>query len=233
MSEQNEEVVSDQQESSDGSTNQETSLEKKFYGENEDESNQEKKDDKSTSQEQESDSTKDKNQDEKKEGSEESDQKKDSEDDFSLSRSEGSHLVQEHIDKIAEFAKERGLSKEVAQELVVQQEELLQGIFDQAQKQQEKMIDDWAVECENHPTHGGKKFEENQKFARIAVEKFVPKQMREEMVKNGLADNPDYFVVFSNIGRAMADDSFDGLQNPKAQPKLTMADKFYGGSNKN
>jgi hypothetical protein len=233
MSQENSESSAQDNTNADATTD-EQSLGEKFYGKEDGQADDQQESSSSAEGEPEGDQKdKDPESEKQDESSDEESQKDQSEEgegdnDYKLSLSEDSPVIQERADEIETWAKEKGLSKEVAQELLEREESFLNDLVASQETKKEEMIKGWAKQCEEHPTHGGEKFKENQNFARAAVKRFIPEKMRKEMVENGLADNPDYFVVFSNIGRAMQDDSFEQGEKSIPATKSTMAERFYG-----
>lgn len=149
--------------------------------------------------------------------------------DYKLSRGEEDFIMQERVDEIEAWAKERGLSKEVAQEIVDRENAFLKVFTDNQETARQELIGKWAKQCEEHETLGGDNFKANQALAQQAVKRFVPDRIRKDMVKSGLADNPDYFEVFVNIGKAMQGDSIVMGDNQPSGQKTSMAERFYGG----
>lgn len=158
------------------------------------------------------------------------DDSKSGDEDFSLTADQDSLIGQDRVDEIARFAKEQGLSKEIAEQLVQREENLVDAFNQNLETQREKTVEGWAKQCEEHPVYGGDKYEQSKAYARSAIQKFVPERIQRQMIETGLGNNPDYFEVFARIGEAMKDDSIEQGAQP-ANAKRSLAQRLYPSAN--
>lgn len=140
---------------------------------------------------------------------------------------EDSPVTQEHLDKIAEYAKERGLSQEAAQKLVDMQAETLktqrQGLVDEFKR----TADGWRTTAQADKEIGGDNFNRNVELAKRVVDKFGSESFKKALNETGFGNHPELLRTFVRIGQKMGDDTLvvSGATSNKSRP---IEDLFYG-----
>jgi hypothetical protein len=119
---------------------------------------------------------------------------------------EGSLLPAERAEKIAAFAKARGLSQEQAQAVLESEDEAVLSFAERQQATHLKAVNDWVEIVKKDPVVGGEKFEESAKFARQAVNRFASAELRQLLNATGFGNHPELFKMFRAIGEAMQGD---------------------------
>jgi type III secretory pathway component EscV len=150
-----------------------------------------------------------------------------------LTLSKDSLLEDSDLTDHLEYAKEKELSQEVAQELLEQKEAAV--LLDRERQSEVLRIesDEWAKEIMTDKRLGGAKFEESQKIARKPLDdsRFVNPEDREQLdsflKKTNLADHPIFFRLLHGVGEAMSDGEFVKGAEP-IKRKLSTEEKFYG-----
>lgn len=149
---------------------------------------------------------------------------------YKLEIGEDSPITKEHLDKIAEYAKERGLSQEAAQKLVDMQAETLktqrQGLVDEFKK----TADGWRATAQADKEIGGDGFNRNVELAKRVVDKFGSEAFRKALNETGFGNHPELLRTFVRIGQRMGDDTLvvSSATSTKVRP---MEDLFYGSKN--
>lgn len=162
--------------------------------------------------------------DESKEGEEKSDGK------FDFSTDEDSPLSDDHLDEIALYSKEQGLTNDQAQKVVDMQEGALKGLL---KSQQDLLVSEsaaWFEANKKDSEVGGEAFGENAELAKRVLGKFGSSELSEILNDTGYGNHPELFKTFVRIGKAMAEDKLvlPGAQSSK--PKKSYEDVFYGDS---
>lgn len=230
----NEDVQDSNQEATEGVQNEEQSQQEKtqtiLYGDDKsDESNDEN----------ESDSKSDSEDDDKPEGEKESEGEDNDKDgkkaegdhgEYEIKLPEDTRLSDADKERIAQFAKEQGLSKDAAQKLVEDESRARDEYFSDLQNQHKEMIDEWATAVKNDKELGGEKFNESVEMAKRVVTRFGTQQFMDDLDNSGYGNHPEVVRVFARIGRSMGDDIMVKPGSHSAGDR-TMEDLFYGSKN--
>ncbi len=132
-------------------------------------------------------------------------------DKYDLKLPEGSKLSAARIDTIAQRARERGLSNELAQQLVQDEHEALatfEGQQAEAVKQQQQQ---WLNDSLNDSEIGGGsegKRAEHVELAYRFFNKFGSKDLVDKLRATGLGNHPELIRLGVRAGKAMAEDKF-------------------------
>lgn len=152
---------------------------------------------------------------------------------YDLKLPEGSQLDASAVEKIASFAKERGLSNEQAQ-AVLQRDHEAKASFEAANKpggeDWVKRTADWEKAALADKEIGGsaEALKANAELGRRVLSKFFPESMAKYLTDSGLGSHPDVIRGFVKIGKMMADDQLVVPGKDEGQKK-SMAQIFYGG----
>lgn len=149
---------------------------------------------------------------------------------YELKLPENSLLDQSHVEDVAAYAKENGLSQEQAQKILEREAET---VSDYQQTLREKMDEAsqlWKQQVVEDKELGGQNFNKNVELAHRALSEFGSEKLKEMLEKTGFGNHPEIVRLFSKIGAARAEGTFI---NPKANSgsTKTMEDVFYGGKN--
>jgi len=161
-----------------------------------------------------------------KESKEEGESKEAAEIEYKLEIPENSKLDKDALERIAAYAKERGLSNDDAQEILLQESDAIDD-YSAAQEEQLKQITqvDWVEQAKADKEIGGEKFKESAEFSRRALERFGTEAFSAELDRTGFGNHPELVRMFSRIGRSMDGDKLVTGSSPSA-PK-SMEDIFY------
>lgn len=149
-------------------------------------------------------------------------------DKIELALPEGSHLKQDDVDKIASFAKEHGLSKDVAQKLLERESATVaardQAALDQLAEQSEA----WKQEIIADKDFGGEKAAETAQLAHDVAKKFGSENFVSELERTGLGNHPELVRMLARIGRAMESGNPNrGSGQPAGSQKKSTESKLY------
>lgn len=149
-----------------------------------------------------------------------------------LERPEGSDLTDEHLKEVEAFAKDKGLSKEVAEQVLEMQDKLMKKYKEGAAESLKEVSQAWYDSASQDKEYGGEQFGKNIELAKRAVDRFATDAFKEDLDRTGFGNHPELLRVFYRIGKAMGDGEF---VRPGAQAKRpkTYEEIFYGGSNNN
>lgn len=150
---------------------------------------------------------------------------------YALKLPEGSKLDASHVEKIATFAKERGLSQEDAQAMLDRDSQLRADFETQGVAQLDEAAQKWAEDSKSDKEIGGEEFQKNAELAKRVIERFATPEFKAQINKTGFGNHPELVRIFVRIGKAMSDDQF---VQPGSQTQETtdVAKKFYGDSTK-
>lgn len=156
---------------------------------------------------------------------------------YDLKLPEGSKLDASSVEKIASFAKERGLSNDQAQ-AILQRDHEAKASFDEANKP--GTGSEWirrTSELENAALAdkeiGGTKENllANCELGKQVLNKFFPESVSKFLVDTGFGSHPDVIRGFMKLGKMMAPDQLV-LPGASAGNKRSMEDIFYGNTKK-
>jgi hypothetical protein len=145
---------------------------------------------------------------------------------ISLKIPDGAKLDAAHVEKIATFAKERGLSQEQAQAMLDRDAKLVSDFA----AQQETTKAAWMAETETDTEVGGDKLKEASELAKRVVHRYGDKELLEELDKTGYGNNKLLVRLFSRIGRDLGEDRLvmPGSQTRDTQAPSSPAEVLYG-----
>lgn len=154
---------------------------------------------------------------------------------YDLRLPEKSKLDAKHLEGIAAFAKERGLSQEHAAALVERENKVREEIensFHEAQVNELKVLPEkWAEAAKADKEIGGDKFNENVEMSKRVIEKFGNDAFKEALNNTGLGNHPELIRVFSKIAKAFGEDKLVVASSQQKSEIKPLADRLYGGTN--
>lgn len=155
---------------------------------------------------------------------------------YDLKLPEKTALSAAHLDGIATFARERGLSNEDAQAMVERENGLLQSHHENYVKAHVSGGDEWNRRLDHYEAAiksdsvmGGEKYEETVRLATRAVTKHGNALLRQQLHDTGFGSAPELVRFFRNVGAAMGDDTLDGSSQDSVGGAGRAADRIYNG----
>ena len=149
---------------------------------------------------------------------------------YDLKVPEKSLLKAGDVEKIVSFAKEHGLSQEVAQKLLERDHSTRSqslAAFEASQKQVlQTKREEWKNEVIADKDLGGDKLPQTQLYLKKAMDRFGDSDVKQFLNESGLGNNLKVIRMFEKIGRAMANDTFEQGKTSVSNPK-TLAEKMY------
>ena len=143
---------------------------------------------------------------------------------------EGSRLNPEVLDQIKSYAKDKNLSSEIAQEILMREHKAIEDLYESSKNNHEQTIAKWAETAKLDPEYGGENFGQSVEIAKRALEKFATPQLIEEINATGYGNHPEVIRLFTRIGKLLANDKMEqpGSQMGAAKP---LEEIFYGKQN--
>lgn len=152
---------------------------------------------------------------------------------YDLKLPEGSLLRAQDLEKIASLAKERGLSNEDAQKLVVTKDETYRELLSKQQEElKQKTQTEWINEGKNDKEIGGDAFQKNVEMAKRVVQKFGSESFQKTLSETGLGNHPELVRTFARIGKLMSEDQLVIGATGAVKTKKSAEEVLYGGGKK-
>lgn len=126
---------------------------------------------------------------------------------YDLKLAEGSPLTQADVDEIVSFAKERGLSQEMAQEYLDREAGAVLKHNNEQSTKFEELRTTWYNEINNDKELGGTNLKATAEFAQRALDRFAPASLKTFLKESPYGNHPDLIRTFYKIGKAMSDDT--------------------------
>lgn len=150
---------------------------------------------------------------------------------YELKVPESSSINQSHLDKISEYAKQKGLSNDEAQALVDREHEVVESFKAHQQEQFTERKNQWLEEVKNDKELGGENISETAILTKRAMDHFASDALKAELDSTGYGNHPELVRMLSKIGKAMSNDNrISSGTGPKTHQSLSS--KFYGSSDK-
>lgn len=144
---------------------------------------------------------------------------------------EDSFLDEGAVESIAAFAKERGLTKQQAQEILDRQNEAVKAYVEKSNLQVKQVSESWKQLTLKDKEIGGEKFKENVQIAHEAVKRFASEDFIKALNETGFGNHPEVVRVFMRIGQAMREDRLV-VPNSQGQGRSRdIASRLYGNPN--
>lgn len=136
-------------------------------------------------------------------------------------------LQQAQADKIAAFARERGLSQEVAQAALELQAGQMKEFADTHVKAWQDRVSGWEKELQAHQEFGGEKLKEFDAGASEVVTKYGGAGMMKLLKESGYAKNPEVAQFLWNIHKAMRPDRIVASKAPSTGERPDLAERLF------
>lgn len=141
---------------------------------------------------------------------------------------EGSILDAGAVERIAAYAKERGLTNDQAQELLNRESENVANYAKAQEDHVKAQVDGWKAAVEKDKELGGDAYSKNVELAKRVVTKYGSEDFLKTLNDTGLGNHPELVRVFFRIGRAMGEDKLVVPNAQASQPRRPIEDVFYG-----
>lgn len=146
---------------------------------------------------------------------------------YKLALPKDSVLEPQSVEKIASFAKERGLSNEQAQ-AVLDQMNADRSAFVESQKSElVAKSKQWVEQIRTDKELGGDNFNKTVESAKRVVDKYASDSFKAILDSTGLGNHPELVKLFYKISKEMEPDSLV-LSSAAPAKELTREEKFYG-----
>lgn len=157
----------------------------------------------------------------------ESNSEEDKEIDYSdLELPKDSKLKDADKESIVSYAKEQGLSKEAAKNLLEKFSKSRDSYFNDLQADFKEKVQSWESLSKEDKEIGGEKYKSNLDKAEIALERFGTDDFKKMLKESGFGSHPEVVRIFSRIGKAMDDSDF--VRGQKSVTPKTYEELFYG-----
>jgi hypothetical protein len=147
---------------------------------------------------------------------------------YDLAVPEESHLTTTEVESLKAYAKDKGLSKDQAQELLNQRHDAKEDMVKGYKSEQETLRTQWLDAAKNDKEFGGQHFAQNVEFAKRSLEKFATPGIVEYLNQTGLGNNPEVIRLFYRIGKSMSNDSIVNPGSAGGPVTKPIEDVFYG-----
>jgi hypothetical protein len=147
---------------------------------------------------------------------------------YDIKLPEGSKLDASHVEKIALFAKERGLSNEDAQAIVERDQKLLSAREEAMTQEVRKIVEGWPTQAKADPEIGGEAFDKNVELAKRVVDRIDKEgSLKKLLNESGYGNHPDVLRAFVRMGKMMTEDQLV-IPGAQAGGKKSIEEVFYG-----
>lgn len=147
---------------------------------------------------------------------------------YELEVPKDSSLPADRIEALKAHAKDKGLSKDQAQELLVRESAAVDSYKQSVVQKMAQNKTQWIEQASKDKEIGGEKFAENVLHAKRALDKYGSANLKQELDSTGLGNHPELLRVFVRIGREMQDDKFIRPGTRAVQKEKSTEELFYG-----
>lgn len=144
--------------------------------------------------------------------------------DFKLD--EGSLLDTAHVEQFSQFAKEKKLTQDQAQEFLQREAQALNSFVQKQQQEFEKVQAEWVNQIKTDPEIGGDKFNQSIELAHRALKEFASDSFLKELETTGYGNHPELVRVFAKIGNLIKEDKM--ISPSAAGGTRSIEEIFYG-----
>lgn len=151
---------------------------------------------------------------------------------YTLKLADGSPLDPSDVDKVAAYARERGLSNEQAQAILDQRHEAAAGITQRQADAFAAKRTEWETQTWGDPELGGTNKDATLANVKLVMDKFAPgddNPLRKELAVTGYGNHPAFVRFVNAIGKAMREDTPAG-GGGGSSGVVDAATKLYGNS---
>jgi hypothetical protein len=147
---------------------------------------------------------------------------------YELKLMEGSALDPSAVERISQYAKEKGLTQEAAQEILSREDEAVTSYRDNQLTQHMEVRKTWVEAIKNDKEYGGDKFNQNAEIAKRVINEFADTELKQALDATGYGDNPALFKFVVKLGQKLQvlNDSYVKASAP-SQPKKELHEIMY------
>jgi hypothetical protein len=133
------------------------------------------------------------------------------------------------LEKIASYAKERGLSNDEAQALVDRESEAVSQYASSVKDSMKEKQGAWVEEAKADKEIGGDAFKQNVETAKRVVQRYGTDSLKNELSSTGLGNHPELVRLLVRIGKSMSEDQLV-IPGQKPSGKKSAESILYGDS---
>lgn len=145
---------------------------------------------------------------------------------YDLKLPDNSHLTPAYIEKIASYAKDRGLSNEEAQQMLERENSVVSEVLSQKEAEFRARTEEWKELAKADKEIGGEGFAKSTELAKRVIQKFASDELKDELNRTGFGNHPELIRVFTRIGKLMSEDQLV-MPGTQAGGKKSLEDIFY------
>lgn len=147
---------------------------------------------------------------------------------YDIKLPEGSKLDDGAIERTVSFAKERGLTTKVAQELLDRESKMLGSYAESQHKAFKDIAAGWIDQAKADKEFGGEAFPANVELAKRVVTRYGSDELKKGLEETGFGNHPDLVRMLVRIGKSMSEDQLVMPGKNTTADKRDMAEVFYG-----
>ncbi len=146
--------------------------------------------------------------------------------DFKLD--DGSLLDAAYVEQFSQFAKDKKLTQDQAQEFLQREAQALNSFVQKQQQEFEKVQAEWVNQIKNDSEIGGEKFNQSIELAHRALKQFASDSFLKELETTGYGNHPELVRVFAKIGNMIKEDK---MISPSAAGGTRSIEEIFYGKN--
>jgi hypothetical protein len=150
---------------------------------------------------------------------------------YELKLPENSPLKPEHVEQIAAFAKEHGLSPAAAQAIVERDSNAVTAFRKAELDAYQQQAAGWQQAVKSDPEMGGsdERVAETATLSNRVVTQYGTPELKKLFADTSLGNHPELTRIFARLGKAIGNDRFVNPPTNQAAPKKKSdAELFYG-----
>lgn len=148
---------------------------------------------------------------------------------YELKVPNGTLLEKSDVEKIAAYARERGLSQEDAQKVLERDNEILMSYAARQKAQTEEARNSWAEATKSDRELGGEKLQQTVEVARRVIDRFGSEEFKKQLNDTGLGNHPELIRILYRVGKVMSSDqTILGGAPAKPVESKSAAEVIYG-----
>ncbi len=145
---------------------------------------------------------------------------------YDLKLDDGSLLDAAYVEQFSQFAKEKKLTQDQAQEFLQREAQALNSFVQKQQQEFEKVQAEWVNQIKNDSEIGGEKFNQSIELAHRALKQFASDSFLKELETTGYGNHPELVRVFAKIGNMIKEDKM--ISPSAAGGTRSIEEIFYG-----
>jgi hypothetical protein len=147
---------------------------------------------------------------------------------YDLKLDDGSLLDAAYVEQFSQFAKDKKLTQDQAQEFLQREAQALNSFVQKQQQEFEKVQAEWVNQIKNDSEIGGEKFNQSIELAHRALKQFASDSFLKELETTGYGNHPELVRVFAKIGNMIKEDK---MISPSAAGGTRSIEEIFYGKN--